>query len=102
MIDLVSFAVAFVALACFINIPEVSEKEANEDSVLTLAKEGLVYLKDNPMILYIILFLAGVNFIASAFDAVLPAYIIPNPRVGIRYMVWSPHFRELLCWQEVL
>ena len=82
MIDLVSFAVAFVALACFINIPEVSEKEANEGSVLTLAKEGLVYLKDNPMILYIILFLAGVNFIASAFDAVLPAYIIPNPKGG--------------------
>ena len=82
MIDLVSFAVAFVALACFINIPEVSEKEANEGSVLTLAKEGLVYLKDNPMILYIILFLAGVNFIASAFDAVLPAYIIPSPKGG--------------------
>lgn len=82
MIDLVSFTVAFVALACFINIPEVPEKEANEDSVLTLAKEGLVYLKDNPMILYIILFLAGVNFIASAFDAVLPAYIIPSPKGG--------------------
>lgn len=82
MIDLVSFAIAFVALACFINIPEVSEKEANEGSVLTLAKEGLVYLKDNPMILHIILFLAGVNFIASAFDAVLPAYIIPSPKGG--------------------
>ena len=81
-IDLVSFAIAFIALAVFITIPEVPEKEENEGSVLSLAKEGLVYLKDNPMILYIILFLAGVNFIASAFDATLPAYIIPNQRGG--------------------
>ncbi len=82
MIDLISFAVEFIALACFTNIPEVPEKDANEGSVLSLAKEGLVYLKDNPLILYIILFLAGVNFIASAFDAVLPAFIIPNPKGG--------------------
>ena len=41
-----------------------------------------MYLKDNPLILYIILFLAGVNFIASAFDAVLPAFIIPSPKGG--------------------
>lgn len=82
VIDLISFTVAFIALACFITIPEVPEKEANEGSVLSLAKEGLVYLKDNPLILYIILFLAGVNFIASAFDAVLPAFIIPSPKGG--------------------
>lgn len=82
VIDLISFAVAFIALACFITIPEVPEKEVNEGSVLSLAKEGLVYLKDNPLILYIILFLAGVNFIASAFDAVLPAFIIPSPKGG--------------------
>ena len=82
VIDLISFAVAFIALACFITIPEVPEKEVNEGSFLSLVKEGLVYLKDNPLILYIILFLAGVNFIASAFDAVLPAFIIPSPKGG--------------------
>ena len=49
VIDLISFAVAFIALACFITIPEVPEKEANEGSVLSLAKEGLVYLKDKDL-----------------------------------------------------
>ncbi len=81
-IDLITFAIAFIALACFITIREIPDKNENEGSVLHLAKEGLVFLKDNPLILYIILFLAGVNFAASAFDAVLPALIIPNPRGG--------------------
>lgn len=29
-----------------------------------------------------ILFMSGVNLVASAFDAVLPAYVIPNPKGG--------------------
>jgi MFS family permease len=82
-IDLVTFAIAFVALAAFIKIPDIPlEGKEKEESVLRLAKEGLVYLKENPMILYVILFMAGVNFVASAFDAVLPAMIIPNSRGG--------------------
>ncbi len=81
-VDLASFAVAFVALAFFIDIPKASTDKEAEGSVLQLAKEGLVYLKKTPMILYVILFMAGVNLVASAFDAVLPAYVIPNPRGG--------------------
>ena len=34
------------------------------------------------MILYLILFLAGVNLVASAFDAALPAYILPRENGG--------------------
>ena len=82
MIDLITFTIAFTALKFFISIPEIPDKKENEGSVLSLAKEGLMFLKDNPMILYIILFMAGVNFVASAFDAVLPALIIPNPQGG--------------------
>lgn len=81
-VDLVTFAIAFAALAIFIRIPEIPAKAEKDESILQLAKEGLVYLKKNPMILYVILFMAGVNFVASAFDATLPAYIIPNPRGG--------------------
>ena len=82
-VDLISFGIAFAALALFIKIPEItSEGKEKEEGVLQLAKEGLKYLKDTPMILYVILFMAGVNFVASAFDAVLPALIIPNPRGG--------------------
>ena len=82
-VDLVSFGIAFVALALFIRIPEIpTDGKEKEAGVLQLAKEGLKYLKDTPMILYVILFMSGVNFVASAFDAVLPALIIPNPRGG--------------------
>lgn len=81
-VDLLTFAIAFLALALFIRIPEVPGKKENEGSVLKLAKEGLIFLKENPLILYVILFMSSVNFVASAFDAVLPAYIIPNPRGG--------------------
>lgn len=82
-VDLISFGIAFAALALFIRIPEIpTEGKEKEEGVLQLAKEGLKYLKNTPMILYVILFMAGVNFVASAFDAVLPALIIPNPKGG--------------------
>ena len=32
----------------------------------------------NPLVLHVILFMSGVNFIASSFDAVLPALVIPR------------------------
>ena len=82
VVDLTTFVIAFTALALFIKLPKVSEENENEGTVLQLAKEGLAYLKKTPMILFVILFMSGVNFVASAFDAVLPALIIPNPRGG--------------------
>ena len=81
-LDLFTFAIAFLALAFFVRIPDVSLGRENQGSVLKLAKEGLAYLKQTPLILYVILFMSGVNFVASAFDAVLPALVIPNPRGG--------------------
>ena len=81
-VDLATFAVAFVSLAFFIRIPKVPKNEQNEGHILHLAKEGLLYLKQNPLILYVILFMSGVNLVASAFDAVLPALVIPSPRGG--------------------
>ena len=79
-IDLITFAIAFTALWAFIKIPDIPKDGEVKEGILRLAKEGLKYLKENPMILYVILFMSGVNFIASAFDATLPAYVIPNPR----------------------
>ncbi len=79
-VDIGSFAVAFVALLFFIRIPE-NKSESNE-SVLNLAKEGLVFLKENPLIMTLILFMSGVNLVASAFDATLPGYVLPNPKGG--------------------
>ena len=81
-VDLTTFVVAFVALLIFVRIPKVTEEKKNDESVLKLAREGLAYLKQNPLIFYVILFMSGVNLVASAFDATLPALIIPNPRGG--------------------
>ena len=79
-VDLTSFVVAFVALAGFIRVAEV--KKESKEKTLTLAKEGLAFLKSKPMILILILFMSGVNLVASAFNATLPAYVIPNPKGG--------------------
>lgn len=79
-IDIGSFAVAFAALLFFIKIPET--KTDKSENVLVLAKEGLLYLKSNPMILTMILFMSGVNLIASAFDGILPGLVLPNPKGG--------------------
>ena len=80
VVDVGSFIVAFAALQFFIKIPK-SQGERKE-SVLVLAKEGIGFLKDNPVIMTLILFMAGVNLVASAFDATLPGYVIPNPKGG--------------------
>ena len=78
ILDLVSFYVAFMTLACAIQIPAVRAGTETEENVLMLAGGGLQFLKENLLILHVILFMAGVNLIASAFDAVLPALVIPR------------------------
>lgn len=79
-VDITSFSVAFLALLFFIRIPE--HKRDKRERVLTLAKEGLMFLQENPLILALILFMAAVNLVASAFDAALPGYVLPNPNGG--------------------
>ncbi|MBR4462603.1 MAG: MFS transporter [Erysipelotrichaceae bacterium] len=79
--DLITFVLAFGILLLFIHIPDVSENKTQE-SVLELTNEGIAFLKENRLIFDMMLFMSGVNLIASAFDAVLPALVIPNPRGG--------------------
>lgn len=79
-VDIGSFLVAFAALLFWIRIPET--KNNKRESILNLAKEGLVFLKENPLIMTLILFMSGVNLVASAFDATLPGYVLPNPKGG--------------------
>ena len=85
-LDLATFAVAFTVLAFFVRIPEVRAGSEKNEKVLALAREGLQFLKKNPLVLNVILFMSGVNLIASAFDAVLPGLVIPrygNNTLGI-------------------
>ena len=78
LFDLFTFAAAFASLMCFISIPEIGKKDDAHESVLVMAQRGLVYLKDNPGILHLILFLAAINLTASMFNAALPAMILPK------------------------
>ena len=83
-VDLATFAVAFAALAICVHIPslETQRLDSKKETVSSSAKAGLSYLRRNGLILWLILFLAGVNFVASAFDAVLPPYVLSRENGG--------------------
>lgn len=79
-LDLGSFLLAFLTLLLVIRPPR--QPRSKENSILTLAGEGLVSLRRNPLVFTLILFMAGVNLVASGFDAVLPGFVLPNPKGG--------------------
>lgn len=82
-VDLCTFFAAFFALLLFVKIPPVkASAEEEKETLLVSAKAGLKCLNQNRMVLVLILFLAGVNLIASAFNAVLPAFILPRENGG--------------------
>ncbi len=82
-VDLATFTIAFFALLFGVKLSMLEQKEeAGQESFLETVKAGLVCLKENELVLVLILFLAGVNFVASAFDAVLPALILPRGNGG--------------------
>ena len=76
IVDLSTFTVAFLSLLFFVRIPEM-KKEKHEDSHIMMdLKEALGFLRANIGILQVILFLAAINFIASIYNAALPAMIL--------------------------
>lgn len=82
-VDLTTFGIAFLALLFWVKIPAADrEEDTDKESFLTTVKGGLVCLRENELVLVLIFFLAGVNFVASAFDAVLPALILPRAAGG--------------------
>lgn len=82
-VDLITFAIAFLALLFGVKLSaSEKEEEAGKESFLETVRAGLACLRENELVLVLILFLAGVNFVASAFDAVLPALILPRENGG--------------------
>ena len=75
IIDLATFAVAFVTLFFFVDIPQ-PEKAAERANVLKSAADGIRYLKRNRGIFDLIMFLAAINFVASVYNAALPAMLL--------------------------
>ena len=98
--DVGSFIIAFTALLFFVSIPK--SRSERIENVFRLAKEGLGFLKRNPMILTLLWFLSGINLVSSAFDAVLPGFVLPNPK-GSSNRSWHRHFLLWCgydCWQS--
>ncbi len=79
-VDLATFAVAFVTLLYFVRLPRTPGQR--QETTLTLAREGLAFLRRTPLVLTLILFMAGINFVSSAFEAALPGLVLPSPGGG--------------------
>lgn len=75
-VDLATFGVAFLTLWLLIQIPETGGGEKPKEKLLTSVGEGLGWLRRNPLILTLILFLAAINLVASTYDAALPAMVL--------------------------
>lgn len=74
--DLLTFGVAFAALLGFVPLPHSQATGEPKETVLQSARGGLRYLKRNPGILHLILFLAIINLTASIYNAALPAMLL--------------------------
>lgn len=80
-VDLLTFCCAFAALALLIAIPR-AEQENEKEPVIHLAAEGLRFLGEHAGILHLILLFAGINLIASMYNAALPAMVLSVPGGG--------------------
>lgn len=75
-VDLITFGIAFLTLWLFIRLPEPPAEERPRESLLAAAGAGLGWLRQNRLILILILFLAAINLVASTYDAALPAMVL--------------------------
>ena len=76
IVDLSTFTAAFLSLLFFVRIPEMQKKKYEDSHIMMDLKEALSFLRANMGILQVILFLAAINFIASIYNAALPAMIL--------------------------
>ncbi len=83
IIDLLTFIIAFISLLMFVKIPKLpSSLSDTAESFGREIKYGLRYLKDNRGIFDLILFLSVINFIASIYNAALPAMLLSRKGGG--------------------
>ena len=77
IIDLATFAFAFLVLLFLIRIPEAERQEAKEEPFSKTCLAGIRYLKEHKAILRITLFLAVINFLAKlGNDGMLSPFIL--------------------------
>ncbi len=78
IIDLISFAVAFITLLVFVKIPDVVRgAEEIREPFLKSCTAGINFLREHAALLRIVLFFAVINFFAKiGGDGMLPAFIL--------------------------
>ena len=76
MADLLSYLAASASLLFLVRIPEEKNKEAEKESFSKSLREGACFLRTHTGLVEIILFLGCINFIASIYNAALPALIL--------------------------
>ena len=77
IIDLATFAVAFLVLLFLIRIPEPERQGTEEEPFSKTCLAGIRYLREHPAILRITLFLAVINFLAKlGGDGMLSPFIL--------------------------
>ncbi len=76
IVDLSTFTLAFLSLLFFVSIPKMEKGKRERSHIMMDLKEALCFLRTNAGILQVILFLASINFIASIYNAALPAMIL--------------------------
>jgi len=77
MVDLISFAVAFLSLLLFIKLPVIYLKDGNKGSFFRNCLEGLKFLKRNKSLLLLILYMSLINLLAYLSGyGILPAMIL--------------------------
>ncbi len=81
-VDLTTFAAAFLTLWLGIEIPEAAGEEKPSERLMDAARTGLRWLRGNRLVLTLILFLACINLVASAYSAALPALVLPKANGG--------------------
>ena len=76
--DLVSFAVAFLVLMCFISLPAIPRREEERgESLVKSCLVGVRYLRDHGALLRLTLFFAIINFLAKiGNDGMLAPFIL--------------------------
>lgn len=75
-VDLATFGIAFVALAFGVRIPHAAPKPGPKEGLLASAKEGIGWLRRNPGVFHLMLFLAMINLTASMYNAAFPAMVL--------------------------
>lgn len=74
--DLFTFVLAFLVLLFLIPVPEIPAEESKKESFFESAKTGLQFLQKEKGIFALMLFLAGINFVASMYNAAFPAMVL--------------------------